>query len=253
MREITSDWALNGAIQVKQRRTGYRFSIDALLLAGCLRPDLSSGVLDLGTGCGIIPLVLARRHSGLRICGVEIQRDLARIARENVLANGMDDQVKILEMDMRQLKKSDLPFSVNLVVSNPPYRRRHSGRINPDSQKAIARHEIKVTLPELVDAGARILDPGGKFAVIYPAERLLDLLGCMRQRVLEPKRLRMVQSAPGEEAKRVLVEGKKLGRPGLRVSPPLTVYRADGSYSDEVAAMLRPPSAPPEGGVLSGC
>lgn len=239
MHETTIDQALGGSIRLRQYRDGYRFSIDAFLLAGFLRPDPNSSVLDLGSGCGIIPLILARRHAGLTVFGIEIQPELACLANENAVENEMGDRVKIVEGDLRQLRKNNLPQPIALVVSNPPFRQRNTGRINPDSQRAIARHEVSVTLPELIAAAGRMLDPGGKFATIYPAERLTDLMICMRRQRIEPKRLRLIHSERNTEAKRTLVEGLKEGRPGLRVLTPLVVYQGDGTYTAEVCGMLR--------------
>jgi tRNA1Val (adenine37-N6)-methyltransferase len=238
-RETTTDAALNGTIQVRQPRGGYRFSIDAFLLAGFISPMPKVAVLDLGTGCGIIPLIVAQRCAGMDVFGVEIQPELAELARENIRENGMASRVTIFEMDLKQLNKRDLPGPVGLVVSNPPFRECRTGRINPDSQRAIARHELRVTLPELVAAAQRVLDPGGRFATIYPSERLVALFTCLRQHRLEPKRLRMVHSDRSSEAKRCLVESVREGRPGLRVAAPLAVYRANGDYSAEVVGMLR--------------
>lgn len=238
-RETTEDAALDGTIRVRQHRGGYRFSIDAFLLAAFIGPMPKTVVVDLGTGCGIIPLIVAKRWAGLEVVGVEIQPELADLARENIRENGMSSRVTVLEMDLKRLSRTDLTRPVDLVVSNPPFRPCHTGRINPDSQRAIARHELRVTLPELVAVAQRVLDPGGRFATIYPAERLVDLLSCLRRHRLEPKRLRMVHSDRNSEAKRSLVESVREGRPGLRVLPPLAVYRTDGGYSAEVSGMLR--------------
>jgi tRNA1Val (adenine37-N6)-methyltransferase len=239
MRETTTDRALGGAILVRQHRDGYRFSIDAFLLAGFLQPDPNSAVLDLGSGCGIIPLILARRYAGLTVFGIEIQTELARLANANAVENGMGDRVKIVEGDLRHLKKNDLPQPIALAIANPPFRQCNTGRINPDSQRAIARHEVAVTLAELLATAGRVLDPGGRFATIYPSERLADLLICMRRQRIEPKRLRMIHSERSADAKRLLVEGIKEGRPGLAVLTPLVVYRGPGVYTEEVGEMLR--------------
>lgn len=240
MKEVTTDTALNGHIRVKQHRHGYRFSIDALLLAGFVKPVPAAPVLDLGTGCGIIPLILAWRYPGLQLYGVEVQEELAFLAEENVAENHMCDRIKILHMDLKKLEIRHLPDPIGLIVSNPPFRRHLSGRINPDPQRAIARHELKMTLDDLVSVSGRILARGGKFAGIYPSERLVDLLVCMRDNRIEPKSLRMVHSEVNTEAKRVLVEGVKEGRSDLRVRRPLFIYQPDGSYTPEVEEMFLP-------------
>jgi tRNA1Val (adenine37-N6)-methyltransferase len=240
MQPTTTDSALGGTLRVKQHREGYRFSIDAFLLAGFVRPGPEDAVLDLGSGCGIIPLILARRHPGLRIYGVEVQRELALLAKENAQENQMSDRIRILHKDLKELRRHSLASRIDWVVTNPPFRRRASGRVNPDIQRAIARHEIKLTLDDLVRVSATILDPGGRFAVVYPAERLTGLLCTLRKWRIEPKMLRMVHSLRESEAKRVLVEGVKEGRPGVRVCRPLAIYRQDGRYTREAAAMFLP-------------
>ena len=239
MAEITEDTFFNGRLKVQQPRDGYRYSIDAILLAGFTRCKAGETVLDLGTGCGIIPLVLASRHPGLKLYGVEIQDKLARIAQENVRVNGLDERVHILHQDLKALKAQQLPGLIHHVVCNPPYRKINSGRINPHSEKAGARHEIFSRLPDVVDAAARLLELSGRFTCIYPAVRLIDMAAHMRRVGLEPKRMRWVHSRMGEPARLVLVSGVKGGRPGLEVEPPLVIYEGDGAYTAEVEAMFQ--------------
>jgi tRNA1Val (adenine37-N6)-methyltransferase len=236
---LTHDTFFDGRMHVKQLRRGYRFSIDAVLLAGAVAPRTRDRVVDLGTGCGIIPMILAFHQPGLRVWGVELQADLAALAAENIGGNGWSDRVTIQRADMRQLGPESFNGPVDRVVANPPYRRARSGRINPDEQRALARHEIAITLPELLETVKRILKTGGRFHIIYSAERTAELLGCMRAEGIEPKRLRSIHSTAGENARLVLVEGIRAGRSGLTVSPPLVMYDGGGNYSAEVQSLLR--------------
>lgn len=242
--EFTADTFFEGRIQVRQHRRGYRFSVDSVLLADYAAGCRAGSVLDLGTGCAIIPLILAYRNSNARIIGVEIQRELAEVARDNVIRNRLSDRIAILHRDFRNLKRSDSNLCgaapVDLVVSNPPYRRVRSGRMNPDSQKAVARHEITADLKNVVEVARRILEISGRLVVIHLAERTTDLLVEMRTAGVEPKFLRMIHSRADEPAKRILVEGKKGGRPGLTVAPPLVIYQPDGVYTEEIDQMFRP-------------
>ena len=139
--ELTLDILFDGRLKVWQPRHGYRFSIDAVLLAHQVRLQSEETVLDLGTGCGIIPLILAYRHPDIISFGIEIQKELAHIAIANVDANHLQNQIRVLCRDMRRLKPEDIGGPVDLVVCNPPYHKPKSGRINPDRQRAIARHE----------------------------------------------------------------------------------------------------------------
>ena len=239
--DVTTDRFLNDRIEVLQYRNGYRFSIDAALLAAFAAPGDDSRIVDLGTGCGIIPLILGYRYPGVYIVGVEIQAALAALAMRNAKINGFGDRIAIRCLDINALTIQDVAGPVELVVSNPPYRKAMSGRVNPKHQQAVARHEILTTLPDVVNAATRLLGIGGRFAVIYPAERISDLLTAMRAADIEPKQIQMVHSRMQSPARRILVSGVKGGRSGgAAVLPPLIIYAADGAYTGAVAAMLRP-------------
>ncbi len=240
MNDLTTDTFFNGRIQIKQNRYGYRFSIDAVLLAYYARPRPGDKVLDLGTGCGIIPLILAYRNPKIQIHGIEVQEELAALAALNVKENCMDCCITIQCRDMKALQHGMISGPVDLVVSNPPYRKPESGRINPDLQRAVARHEIKVSLYDVVETARRMLRISGRFVTIYLAERMTDILTQMRSSDIEPKFLRMIHSGRNTEAKLILVEGVKGGRPGTKIGPPLIIYREDGSYTDEVEKMFQP-------------
>jgi len=240
MKTLTTDTFLDGHIQVKQSRQGYRFSIDAAIVAGHAKPRPNDKAIDLGTGCGIIPLILAYRYPDIKVFGIEVQEELAEIAALNVEENGLKDRVTILCRDMKSLKHHMTSGPADLVVSNPPYRKTESGRINPDNQRAVARHEIKINLSDVVNTASRMLNISGRFVMVYPAERMTDLLTQMRSEDIEPKFLRMIHSGRDTEAKRVLVEGTRGGGPGIKVGLPLIIYRKDGSYTDEVEKMFMP-------------
>ena len=238
MQPLTHDPFLNGNIVLKQPRNGYRFSIDAVVLAHRVRPLCDETILDLGTGCGVIPLILGFRHAHVRLVGVEIQRDLADLARQNVADNGLTDRIHIVATDMRRLTPADVGGPVDVVVANPPYRKLASGRINPEPQRAVARHELKVDLPQVLQSARRMLKPSGRFFVIYPSGRAVDLIAGMRSAGLEPKTLMTVHSRVSSPARLVTIMGVKGGRPGLEVDPPLHLYDDNGSIAAGVQAML---------------
>jgi tRNA1Val (adenine37-N6)-methyltransferase len=229
----------SGRLRVVQPRSGYRFSIDAVLLAHLTGVRSKDVVLELGAGCGIVALMMAYRWDQVSIYTVEIQPELAELARRNIEANGMQARIRILTMDMQNLSRDSIPRRVDLVVTNPPYRPVGSGRRCADLQRALAREEIAVTLDQVLLTARRMLFKTGRLSVIYPAGRLVDLLARMRHFGLEPKNLRVIHSRPGSDAVLTLVEAGKGGQPGLCVSPPLHVYDARGGYSTEVAAMLK--------------
>jgi tRNA1(Val) A37 N6-methylase TrmN6 len=240
MLEYTEDTFFNGRLKVRQHKDGYRYSIDAVILAACVHPGQKERIADLGTGCGIIPMILAFRYHGARIYGVEIQEELADIAKINVKTNQMNDRVRIIKGDIKSLHHKKVDGPVDVVVSNPPYRKIHSGRINPDTRRAVARHELAITLDDVVVTAKSILKTAGKFVVIYPAWRMADLLTCMKQRGLEPKRLRAVHSRFGDEARLIVVEGIKGGQSGLVVESPLYIYEKEDSYTFEMENMFLP-------------
>lgn len=237
---ITIDAFYNGRLKVLQTSQGYRFSLDAVLLADSARPKPGEVLMDMGTGCGIVPILLAFRYPQVRYVGIELQPQLAKIAHKNVAANHMNNSIKIIHQDIRTLKQEMVPTPVDWIVCNPPYRTAKSGRINPNSERALARHEIHLSLHELVQVCRRFLKTGGRFATIYPVERLVDLFTEMRTAGVEPKWMQNIHSRQGDEAKLALVQGMMRGRPGLKVASPLTVYEPDGSYTQVVQKMMMP-------------
>ena len=231
---ITTDSLYNGRLLIKQYKAGYRFSIDSVLLAGFVHPCKGAKIVDLGTGCGIIPLLLTFRCPELKIYGIEIQEQLSKLADLNVKQNNMSGQISILSVDMKSLKLNMISGHADLVVSNPPYHKAASGRINPNKQKAVARHEIKASLKDVIKTANRMLNISGNFFTIYPAERMVDILTMMRVCDIEPKYIRMVHSKCREDAKLMLVQGIKGGQPGTKTGPPLIIYQSNGSYTDEI-------------------
>jgi len=229
------DLFLDGRLKLIQFRGGYRFSIDAVLLAqfATIRPE--EVVLDLGTGCGIIPLILLLTKPVAHVFGLDIQADLIHQAARNARLNGLEKRMDVVRGDFRQAPFA--PGMANLVVCNPPYRKMKSGRINPDPQKAIARHEILGSLDDLLAAVARLLAKKGRFALVYPATRLAEVLARMRHVNLEPKRIRIHYPDLDSNAKLALVEASLGGRPGLEVLPPLL---GQGDFSIGEQQNLKP-------------
>jgi tRNA1Val (adenine37-N6)-methyltransferase len=236
--DLTTDAFFKESIKVRQFKYGYRFSVDAVLLAAFVRPAKGDCIVDLGTGCGIIPLILAHRNRDVSIYGVEIQKELAWLAIINVRENNMENRIKILMENIKDIQPDSIKGPADIVVANPPYHRLNSGRINPNLQKAAARHEIKATLNDMVSAGSRLLKKSGKLILIYPAERITDLLFSMRFFGIEPKWIRMVHSYRNSPAKFIIIEGIKEAGPDAKVRHPLYIYKKDGSYSKEVEKMF---------------
>jgi tRNA1Val (adenine37-N6)-methyltransferase len=237
--EVPGTWRL----AVAQDREGYRFSLDAFLLADFVPPSCSGPWLDLGTGCGIVALLLARRFPHLSIVGLELQPTLAASARQNVVRNGLQDRITILRADARQVHTLLPAARFGTVVCNPPYRAVGSGRLNPDAVRARARHELTLTQQQLVRACRHLLRPGGVLAMVYHPSRLPELCTRLLEAHLRPRRLRLVHSTPQEPASMVLLEAMRGGRHALTVLPPLQVYDDQGSYTPEMRAIFQGRSA----------
>jgi tRNA1Val (adenine37-N6)-methyltransferase len=235
----TLDALFGGKLRILQKRDGYRFSIDALLLAHFAEPGPKDRIIDLGTGCGIIPLILTFRRRTSRVFGVEIQPSLADLARRNAALNRFTSRIRIWAKDLKALNTRRLKGTFDLVLSNPPYRKVGSGRINPRQEKALARHEIMATLEDVLRTAHYLLRDKGRLAMIYPASRAADLIRAMARFYLEPKRLQFVHSHEKNEARLVLVEALKEGRPQVKILPPCFLYDSRGKYTPAAQELFR--------------
>ncbi len=211
----------NGKLQIIQKKKGYRFSVDALLLSQFVRIRKNDRVIDLGTGCGILPLLLSENKKARSFVGVEIQKGLAECAERNVALNHLEDRISILKQDFRELKAIFPPGSFDVALSNPPYREHQTGRINPSMEKAIARHEIKGRLEDLISIASYLLPPKGRCYLIFPALRTVDLFVALRNGRLEPKRIQFVHPRMGEDAKFILTESFKASGVELKIMKPM--------------------------------
>jgi len=228
------DELFNGHLRIIQKKEGYRFSIDAILLAHFASQLSADSIIDLGTGSGIIPLILARKMSFPTIVGVEVQEAMADMAKRTIALNGFAERVSILHEDLRNLRNHFAAFSFDLVVSNPPYYPVDDGRINPDEQKAIARHEIMAKVEDIISVSHYLVKPSGRVVIIFPAKRLADLLYNLREYNLKPELLQIIHSHKHDEGKLVIVKSCKRGDPELEIREPLFVYEAEGIYSEEM-------------------
>jgi tRNA1Val (adenine37-N6)-methyltransferase len=239
----TLDALFGGELRLYQKKRGYRFSLDAILLADFATIRSGNKVIDLGTGNGVVPLILAYRYPSISVTGLEIQRQMADRAARSIQLNGYEDRIVIKHMDIASTAKRFKAESFDSVVCNPPYRQASSGRLSPSSERQIARHELKASLADFVRAAAFLLKNKGCFACIQLADRTVDLVSAMRSAGLEPKRMRAVHPFSDAKASMVLVEGVKSGRNGVDILPPLVIYDSAKIYSAELNAIAAGPRA----------
>lgn len=231
--ERVDDLQLAG-LRIIQDPRKFCFGIDAVMLANFATVKKGDTVLDFGTGTGIIPLILAGKTKASRIIGIEIQEEMAEMAGRSVRMNRLEETIRIIHGDIRNIGEYIKDNSADLVVSNPPYMDGGHGLVNPDDSKAIARHEIMCTLDDLVGSAAKVLKEGGRLALIHRSSRMVDVLSLMREKGIEPKKLRMIHSAADKDSNLFLVEGNKLGGRFLKVQRPLIIYNQDEIYTDEI-------------------
>lgn len=223
-----------GGLKIIQDTRAFCFGMDAVLLSDFAKDITSSDTLDLCSGNGIIPLLLAGKTRTPRIVGLEIQKEAVQLAQRSVCLNGLQSRVEIVCGDVKETSQFFGSASFDVVTCNPPYVSNGCGLTNPSNAKAIARHEIFCTLEDVIVATSRVLRPGGRFFIVHRPERLVDLLTLMRQYYLEPKRIRFVHPYVNRRANLVLAEGIKGGGRELVMLQPLFVYEQDGTYTDEI-------------------
>ncbi len=231
----TRDTLLKGQIVLFQSRKGYRHSVDSLILADFIKTCPSCSILDIGTGNGIIPLLLSKTRKFNLIVGVEIQKELSERARRNVILNNASHCIQIECSDICEYKSD---FEFDMAVSNPPYRKLSSGKLNPNHERAIARHEIKIDLERLFNSAQRLVKDKGLFVLIHKFDRLQDMNKCSSDSLFNLERERQICSREGEKPNLLLREYRKNGTTSLKVEEPLFIYRQDGSYTDEMECIF---------------
>jgi tRNA1Val (adenine37-N6)-methyltransferase len=241
-RQYTTESLFGGRLTCRQHLNGYRFSQDPVLLAHCFTPSPDEHILDLGTGCGIIALILAYRWPGVSVTALELQSGLAELARGNVDRNDFGGRVRVVAGDLRQIERVFQSASFERVVCNPPYHQVGAARPNPDPEQAIARHEVMADLEDIVKAVAWLLVEGGRADFIYPADRVAELQDVLKANGCAPVSLREVYSYPDGPCRLVLLEAvKEGGGSDLEILPPFYVQTGpEGEYTPEMAEFYEP-------------
>lgn len=244
----TADTPFCGRVKVFQPPKGFRYSIDAYLLvdfaAGFLegKKPRSVRVIELGSGSGVVSLGMALHPAVGHVTGVEIVGELVRLGRRSAEASGMTDKVSFVQGDLKELSGAGIrPKSFEIVVTNPPYRPVAGGRVSPDFARAVARHEVACTLADVVKAAAWAMKEKGRLCMIYPPERLSELMAKLDDNGLRAGYVRFVHPGATEPARMMLVEAHKTGAASTEVMPPLIVHDEDGDYSAEVKRTFEGP------------
>lgn len=220
--------------RIIQRENAFCFGMDAVLLSGFAAVKPGEKALDLGTGTGIIPILLEAKTEGRHFTGLEIQEEMAEMASRSVKLNGLEEKIDIITGDIKEAGRIFGGASFDVVTTNPPYMNDSHGLKNPELPKAIARHEVLCTLEDVVREGAHVLRPGGRLYMVHRPHRLIEIITALTKYRLEPKRMKMVHPFVDKEANMVLIEAVRGGRSMIKVEKPLIVYREQGIYTDEI-------------------
>lgn len=210
------------------------FGMDAVLLSGFAKVKPEETAIDLGTGTGIIPILLEAKTQGEHFTGLEIQPESMDMAKRSVISNHLEDKITIVLGDIKDASKQFGASSFHVVTCNPPYMTGHHGLTGKNKAKAIARHEILCSLNDVLRESAKLLKPQGRFYMVHRPFRLAEIMGLMSRYGLEPKRMRLVYPFIDKEPNMVLLEGLRGGKPGIIVEKPLIIYREPGIYTDEI-------------------
>jgi tRNA1(Val) A37 N6-methylase TrmN6 len=221
-------------LRIIQNPEWFCFGIDAVILSNFVNVKKNASVVDLGCGNGIISILLAGKTQASSIVGIEIQPEVAELAARSILLNRLEDRVKIIQGDIKDAPTFLGLSSVDVVVTNPPYRTNGCGLVNPDSTKAIARHEILCSLEEVITSSKSILSPGGKLFMVHRPDRLVDIICNLRKHDLEPKRLRFVHPYIDKAPNLVLIEASRGGNAHMKVEKPLVIYKSQNEYTEEI-------------------
>lgn len=221
-------------LKLIQKKDGFCFGVDAVLLANFADIRRNDRVLDMGTGTGIIAVLIAAKTAAASVTGLEIQPEMSEMAGRSVRLNGLEDRLDIVCGDIKNALQLFGPSKFDAVVTNPPYMNSGGGLLNPSDTKAVSRHELLCTLEDVISTSSKLLAPGGRFAMVHRPDRLADIIFLMRSYGMEPKYLRFVHPSPYKKPNLVLVRGIRGGKPQLKVLEPLYVYDETGVYSREI-------------------
>lgn len=220
--------------RIIQNVNSFCFGMDAVLLSGFVKINPNENVLDLGTGTGIIPILIEAKTEAKKLIGLEIQEKNVNMARRSVEMNNLQHKIKIIKGDIKEAEKYFSLSKFDVITSNPPYIKSNGGLKNQNTAKAIARHEILCNLEDVIKASSKLLRVRGRFYMVHRPQRLTEILLLLSKYRLEPKRLRIVYPYIDKEPNMILIEAVRYGKSMLKIEKPLIVYEKKGQYTEEI-------------------
>ena len=222
-------------LKIIQNKEGFCFGIDSVLLSDFSKNiKKDSVVVDIGTGTGIISILLSKKAEIKKIYGIEIQEEVADMAKRSVKLNDLQDKIQIINKNIKSIFEEIEPNKIDAIVTNPPYMKLNTGAKNEEIKKLISRHEVECNLEDIIKISYKLLKSKGEFYMVHRAERIVDILYNLRKYKLEPKEIRFIHSKVGKEPNLVLIKAVKDAGEHLIIDPPLVVYNNDGTYTDEI-------------------
>lgn len=236
--ERIDDLEIKG-MKIIQNKNGFCFGIDSVLLSDFAK-EIKNGAkcVDLGTGTGILGILLCAKTNLSQIIGIEIQEEVAEMANRSIILNNLENKFKIININLREIKNNKINYleknSFDYIITNPPYKKLNTGKINENEKKLISRHEITANLDDFIEVANYLLKDKGTIFMVHRPERLADIIEKMRKEKIEPKEIKFVYPKVNEEPNLILIKGVKNAKPFLKINKPLYIYNEDGSYTDEI-------------------
>ena len=222
-------------LKIIQDEDGFCFGVDSVLLSDYAKGiKKNSTVIDIGTGTGIISLLLCKKTELSKIYGIEIQEDVAEMAKRSIKLNGLEDKFEIININIKKIFEILEPHKYDVVVTNPPYKKAETGVKSADKKQLISRHEVECTLEDIIENASKLLKDLGEFYMVHRAERLVDIMCLLRKYKLEPKNIRFVHSKVDDKPTLILIRAVRSAKEFLKIDKPLIIYRNDGEYTDEI-------------------
>lgn len=237
--KVINDLVYFKDIKIVQNKNYFNFSLDSILLPNFVNlTEGTKNILDLCTGNAPIPLVLSTKTKA-KIIGVEIQKEIYELALESIKINKLDDQIQIINDDVKNIQNLYETDSFDIITCNPPYFKKNKGSILNDNYiKSVARHELEINIEDIIKISRKLLKNGGSLCIVHRTDRFSEVFDLMKKNNIEPKRVRFIYPKTNKESNLFLIDGKKNGNAGLKILPPLYIHNEDGSYTDEVLKMF---------------